>query len=611
MDIAPDMAASEPALDAIVVVESRLASDEYRVGTQVSVDRKQIEAIAPVEVEQLLKRLPGLSVYRPGGPGGVSEIFLRGAESNFTAVFLDGIRMNDSSNTRGGAVDLSMLASGELERLDIAMGAMSAIYGSDAMAGVIRMDSAYPDDGRTTVYGEAGTAGDWRAGASASLPLVGGSRLGLSAGRLDGGDAVEGSSLELTSVSARLSGDWDIGEGWRIDLRQAWRDRTSYPEVSGGPELAVSPELERADGAQSSVSMRAAFAPGNWQSELLASYLEAEDDVSTPAVAPGVLEGQPAYTSDTRYARTELFWSNRLKTDGSRDFAVGLDVVGEKGRDDGTVDLGFAVLPNAYRLDRTTVSGFVEYGQDLWPSVSSTLALRLDHVDGDTRISGKFGIAKSLVAADGRLWARIANGFKLPSFFALGNPLYGNENLRPEEVQNLELGFDQSLSQSMDYSISVFTSRYDNLVDFDFETFTNVNRGRIDIDGLTVAASYLLSDSWRLAADATFANIDSASGELRRRPEQTGGIGLAWESGGAWSAEAALRYVGSRLLTSIPTGDLSADGYAYVDATLSYAPKEAVDFWFAVDNLFDEDYEDAPGFPAPGVTLRLGVRLTM
>ena len=103
----------------------------------------------------------------------MSEIFLRGAESNFTAVFLDGIRMNDSSNTRGGAVDLSMLAAGELERLDIAMGAMSAIYGSDAMAGVIRMDSAYPDDGRATVYGEAGTVEDWRVGASASLPLVG------------------------------------------------------------------------------------------------------------------------------------------------------------------------------------------------------------------------------------------------------------------------------------------------------------------------------------------------------------------------------------------------------------------------------------------------------
>ena len=230
------------------------------------------------------------------------------------------------------------------------------------------------------------------------------------------------------------------------------RDRTSYPEVSGGPEFAVSPELERADGAQSSVSLRASFAPGNWQSELLASYLEAEDEVWTPAVTPGVLEGQPAYTSDTRYTRTEFFWSHRLETDGGPDFAVGLDVVGEKGRDDGTVDLGFAVLPNAYRLDRTTVSGFVEYGQDLCPSVNSTLALRLDHVDGDTRVSGKFGVAKTLASADARLWARIANGFKLPSFFALGNPLYGNDELKPEEVRTFEFGFDQSLSERLDYS---------------------------------------------------------------------------------------------------------------------------------------------------------------
>ena len=98
---------------------------------------------------------------------------------------------------------------------------------------------------------------------------------------------------------------------------------------------------------------------------------------------------------------------------------------------------------------------------------------------------------------------------------------------------------------------------------------------------------------------------------MRRRPEQSGGIGLAWESGGAWSADAALRYVGSRLITSIPTGDVTDGAYTYLDATLTYAPADTVTLWLAADNLLDADYEDAPGFPAAGVTIRLGVRLRM
>jgi outer membrane cobalamin receptor len=610
MDLPPDMP-SDPAIDSIVVVESRLGDEEYRLGTQLSVDEAELEVIVPADAEQLLKRLPGISVHRPGGPGGVSEVFLRGAESNFTAVFVDGVRMNDSSNTRGGAFDFSNLAAAEIKRVDVAMGAMSAIYGSDAMAGVIRMDSSYPESRLAEIYGEVGSESDWRAGASATLPVGEEIDLGLRVATLDGGDAVEGSGLELTTVAARLSGDRLAGAGWQVDMRHAERERTSFPEVSGGPELAVARDLEVADGSQSSVSARFDFsAGGGWQSELTASHLFIEDDVVTPAVAPGVLEGQPAFTTDTEYRRSQLFWSNRLELDGNRDLAAGLDLVDEDGRDDGSVDLGFAVVPNAYRLDRTIASGFLEYGQDWLSGVSANLAVRVDHFESDTRLSGKIGVAKSLPAHDARLWARIANGFKLPSFFALGNPLYGNPDLEPEKVRNIELGYDQSLGGRFEYSVSVFTSRYDNLVDFDFETFTNVNRGRIDIDGVTASVSYLLDTDLRTTADATWAQIDSASGELRRRPEETAGIGFAWEPG-AWSLDATMRYVGSRLITSIPTGDVRDGAYTYVDATLAYSPSDTLRLWLAVDNLFDSNYEDAPGFPAPGVTVRVGFRMTM
>ncbi|MEJ8567028.1 TonB-dependent receptor plug domain-containing protein [Elongatibacter sediminis] len=597
-------------LEEVEVIGTYLADGAADAETRISLDRDELEAIMPSEPEQLLQRLPGVSVFRPGGAGGVSEIFLRGAESNFTAVYVDGMRLNDSANTRGGSFDFSTLAANDIGRVDIGMGAMSAIYGSDAMAGVIRIDTAYPEAGSGTVYAEAGTEDDWRAGAAGSLALGDRAALGLRISEVDGGDAVDGSSLDLTSISARLSGRRPGGDAWRIDVRHTDRSRTSYPEISGGPELALLPDLETAEGTQTGVSAQSDWTVSdNWQMEFLGNWVDIENHGSTPAVPPGLLDGQPAFTSDSEYRRGQLLWINRVRLGTRARLAFGLDLIEERGRDDGMVDFGFALLPNGFSLDRTTATGFVELANEWAAGLESTIAVRIDHTDVDTRLSGKLGLAKAIGANGGRLWARAANGFKLPSFFALGNPLFGNPDLKPEEVTSFELGYDLPLGDRAMAGISLFTSEYRDLVDFDFETFTNVNRGVIDIDGVHLYGRVQVSDAVWLRADATLTDISSAAGELRRRPETTGGLHLTWEPLPAWSVDAAARYIGERLITSIPTGDIRDDAYLMANVTVRYRATPFLALWLAVDNLFDSNYQDAPGFPAPGSRARLGAEL--
>lgn len=599
-------------LEEVVVLGSylgdRVADDE----TRVSVGSAELRAIEAADAEQILRRLPGVSVFRPGGPGGVSEVFLRGAESNFTAVYVDGVRLNNSANTRGGSFDFSTLAPHGIERVDIAMGAMSAIYGSDAMAGVVRIETGYPEAGGVALHGEVGTHGDWRGGAAGTAALGDGVRLSARISESDGGDAVDGARLDLTRASARLAGQHANGR-WRIDLRHARRDRTSYPEVSGGPEFAVLPDLETAEGEETSLAARLDHSVNaRWSMDFLASWAHIEDRSATPAVPPGMLDGQPAFTSDSRYRRGEFRWVNRLDFSDRDRLAFGLNVVGEEGRDEGTVDLGFAVLPNAYELDRTTASVFAEWAHRRASGLETSVALRVDDAEDMTRVSGKLGIARTFTGDRGRVWARAANGFKLPSFFALGNPLFGNPDLRPEKVASLEVGYDRSLGNGIDAGVSVFTSRYEDLVDFDFETFRNVNRGRIDVDGLSFRAEAELTTDLALSADLTLSDIDSDSGELRRRPETTGGVQLTWwplQRGGAWSLDAAVRYVGERLITSIPTGDVEDGAYWFVDATARYRASRSLAFWFALDNAFDAAYQHAPGFPAPGRGARIGAEL--
>jgi outer membrane cobalamin receptor len=208
------------------------------------------------------------------------------------------------------------------------------------------------------------------------------------------------------------------------------------------------------------------------------------------------------------------------------------------------------------------------------------------------------------------LWARAANGFKLPSFFSLGNPLFGNPALDLEKVRNFEVGAERSFG-NVHASVSVFSNLYTNLVDFDFETFTNINRGRINVDGAAVGLDYSPTSDLALGADLTWSDVSSSGEPLRRRPETTGGAHMRWTVSDGWTFDAAVRYVGSCLITSIPTGDVHEGPYMLVDATLNRQVSKSLVLWLALDNATDTDHQGAPGFPSPGRRVRLGFMVTL
>ena len=609
--LASERAASQTPIEEIVTVETRLDVDRFAIGEEVSVGSADLSAIRPVDAENLFRTLSGFSVSRPGGPGGVSEVFLRGAESNFTAVYIDGVRLNDPSNTRGGSFDFSSLGVFDIDRVDVSAGAMSAIYGADAMAGVIFMRSAWAESGSPSVFLEAGSVDNWRVGAQASFDVGDDAEWGVRVSSIDGGNEIDGSSLRLNTLGTRLVGNFSNSGSWQLNLRHATRDRSSFPEVSGGPELAVNRELEIADGDSLTLAGEAQWTvTDSWESDLYLNFARNRDNSRTPAVAPGLLDGQPAFSSITSYERAQLLWVNRLDLSADLSLVTGIDIVSEDGSDDGAVDLGFALAPNAYELDRSTSSAFAELGKRWDDRLTTTFAARWDRFGSDERFSGKLGVTRTVSQSGSRVWGRLANGFKLPSFFALGNPLFGNPGLLPEKVRSAEVGYTHELNDSSRVSASAFKSRYDNLVDFDFDTFINVNRGRIDVSGIEVRGDFRLSESVTLHADATLSEIASSSGPLRRRPERTGGISLNWATSERWSLNVIARYVGSRLITAIPTGDVDASGYALFGATARYERLSTQSFWIAVDNAFDEDYQDAPGFPSPGARVRFGASLS-
>ena len=603
--------ATQKEIEEIVIVDSRLDISTFAVGQNISVTREQLENTRPADVEQLLQRLPGFTLSRPGGAGGVSEIFVRGAESNFTAVYVDGIRLNNSSNTRGGSFDSSMIDAFSVGQIDVATGAMSAIYGADAMAGVIRIRSAWAEPGESVVIAEAGSSNSWRAGLGTSLQIGSNAEWNLRGSATDGGTAVEGSTLQNKNFSTRLAGDWAQQGTWEINLRSVERDRTGFAEVSGGPDFAVNRDLEAATADELSVATAAKWIlSDHWSSDLYVSATRISDNTYTPSVAAGVLDAQPAFAALTEYERAQLLWVNTISLSDRMSLVAGAEAVRELGSDSGFVDFGI-ILPNAYTMDRSTSSAFLEIGQDWGSGFVSNVAFRLDDDRNDQRASGKIGIQKQITEQGSQIWARVANGFKLPSFFALGNPLYGNPDLLVEQVDNAELGYTHVLDGRAEFIVSAYQSQYVDLVDFDFETFTNVNRGQFDVKGIELRAAIQLSSQLEFTADSNFANISSSSGPLRRRPEKTGGVAFDWSPSEQWTANVYARYVGERLITSIPTGDVIEPVATIVGATANFTPNAEQRYWITIDNMFDTEYQDAPGFPSPGATVRVGLRMTL
>ena len=136
----PAPASPTPTQTEIVVTGSRVATDPDDVGANVTVlKREDFDVEKPAQLSDILRRVAGVHVDQVGGRGGTGSLYVRGADPNYTLVLIDGVRVNDPTNARGGSFDFSTLDVADVERVEIARGPYSAVYGGDALAGVINI----------------------------------------------------------------------------------------------------------------------------------------------------------------------------------------------------------------------------------------------------------------------------------------------------------------------------------------------------------------------------------------------------------------------------------------------------------------------------------------
>lgn len=608
--------AQEPAEDNPIVVTATRRPTPLRSlpADIVVIDIDAARDRGALSLDAALADVSGLQVVRSGPVGQQASVFSGGSESNHTLVLFDGVRINDPAAPEG-LFDAGQDTLGDASRIEVLQGPMSALYGSDALGGVINVLPRRGGDGAFNLRLEA---------AVGSFETV---------NALAGADGMQGRLRYAVSAEAYATDGYDVTPE-RVSTFTGEEDGAEMTTLTGvfdfalndtfGLDLLVRQRESRADYDPAS------FPPPNFNEQLtddadaeiaqndsalwrLGATWKASEALSLRA-SGGVVETDRV-ASDAGVA-TDVFHGERRFADVTADWqignAIGL-VLGATTEEEeieavqfGSPLAGTQAHWGAYAAAQATRGGF-----------DFTAALRHDDHDG-------FGAAQTWrvgaayhVTDDARIYAAAGTSFRAPSLYERF-VFFGNPALEPEEGQSAEIGADARFAlfgreDGLEFGALYRRSTIDNLIAFNsFFSYDNVDKAEIDFAEARIGLQPL---AW-LSAQLTYANTDARDAttdeQLRRRPRHAWSAALTAEHG-AVSGQVSLRQIGSRQdIVYDDAGFFQGVGgvvaYDVVHASAAWRTSERIRLFLAADNVLDETYEPANGFAGAPRSVTFGIR---
>ncbi len=589
----------------------------YQSQSVFTLTQKDFEESGSRTVRDALERVPGVHLDQHSSGGGVTSVYLRGSEPNFTLVMIDGVKVNDPMNSRGGSFDFSSLSLEMVDRIEIVRGPLSLVYGSDPLAGVIHIitrGKESKEKNRVHYTLSNKRAADFGASISEEMSF-GDSSLDMS--YLENGDTRDESSLVAKNAHGNFNFNLEESRALHATLRYSEKDALMFPDDSGGVEQSVIREREKQDAREFSSAMEFTHSPASsFSYSLSASYFTRSDDIHSPGVAPGVRDpfGIPENKTANSLDRIQIAEKNLFVLSDTLQLVIGGDLQYESGESDGAVFFGEEELPANFSKNRY-VGGFY---QELSWSVSKSLiaysGLRCDFPeDFSQTLLPRVGIVYHL-SPTSDLHVQWGKGYKLPSFFALSHPIVGNPDLSPEESRGGEVSVSKSFfKEQATVELALFSTRYKNTIDLEEGPPPQlVNREKVSADGGELSVGVKLSSSVTISSYATFVETDikGTSEELRSRPKWKAGGGVGYRPEAPYRIYLGALFVDEVLESSIPTGDLTLPSYTRLDLTTSWELSKEFLLHLVVRNILDKDYLTAVGAPAPGASVEVGITAT-
>jgi outer membrane cobalamin receptor len=623
-----------------------LVADSVTVLTREELDARQITTLGDA-----LRLVAGFGVARNGGPGTVTSVFPRGGESDYTMVLVDGVRMNGF----GGGLDFSQVPTAVAERIEIVRGPQSALYGSDAIGGVVQVVT--PRGGPSVVDGLAevggrdarrasgmarGSVGRWHGAASAQHMRDD----GFTGTAPADGTRVTNDDSRITDVSAGLGWRGDAGTDLFGTVRLVDSERGT-PGPFGSNPVGNFSGVDRAARnltTQRSAAVRLLQPLGGAASRV---RLRAEADVADFDLAYRARFGSEG---ETARAHGRLQADAALTT--SLSVSAGGEWVGESGRSTYIV-AGVAEVP----VERDVWAGFAEARWQPLAGVSITGGARASRItrqalaanpaafsprpvfadDTVVAVNPKVTTAWTIVPDGGRagtstkLHAAAGTGIRPPDAFEIA--FTDNEGLKPERSVSVEAGITQTLANgAVHLDGTWFHNRYDDLIvavgrfssasRFQTDNIANARARGVELAltvrpaaRLTARATYTFLDSEILAVDGVNGQAPSpfAVGDrLLRRPRHQGSADVAWGTS-RFQAFATLAVRGTTLDVEPNFGTFGGlfenDGYSAVSVGGAWTIVPQLTAFARVVNALDARYEDTLGYPALGRTAYVGLRI--
>lgn len=623
------------ALGELVVTATRVAVPLATVPAAVTVVRgEELRARGVAHVLDAIRALPGISVVQSGSHGATTSLFVRGGESDYVKVLVDGVPINEP----GGRADLANLSTANIERIEVVRGPASVLYGSDAVSGVIQIFTRNGGERtRATASVRAGSYGTLAYDAEVS-GSAGPVNFALAAAHY-GTDGVYAFNNEYRNdvVSGRLRYRPDALTEIVATLRYG-DARYHYPTDGAGnvvdrnayqddQRLVAGLEIARrlTDRFEARLLLTA--------SELDALTHDAQDDAADTL-------GAFAYRSDSDIRRraAELRANYRLAELGT--LTAGVEFEAQSLENASESDSEWGPSSDAFGAERTNRGYYTQLLLEPIGSLYLTLGARLDDNDAfGTFETYRAGIAYGF-ASGTRLRGAFGTAFKEPTFHENYSEGYsrGNPDLRPERSRSWEAGIEQSLlGGRITLAATYFDQRFRDMIQYravpiDANEPNYENIAKVDISGVELEAS--LTPMRGLAARIGYTHLDATVVDagfqegpdaefvhgrpLIRRPAHSARLDLRYGLARRGTLDLGVQYIGERDdldFSDWPSKRVTLPAYTRVDigtelALLSESGRRpAVTALLRVENLFDEDYEEIVRFRTRGRTLTAGVRV--
>lgn len=573
-------------LEPVVVTATRRAMPESEVlAPTIVVAREQLELFPAADVADVLRMQTGLEIARNGGPGQPASLFIRGTDSNHALVLVDNVRINPG--TIGGA-PLENIDPASIERIEIIKGPRSAIWGSDAIGGVVHIITRRAERNTLDVAVGAGRYGTRTVGGNAALTGHAGS-LAASVNWLDS-DGFATRRFDPTdrgyrNLSATLGATTQVGtvdltvRGWHSEGTSEYSDFFATPVDQ--------------DYRNTSLAAEAAWQPmAGWRTQLrltdFRSRIEqnqADDFVATQ--------------------RWQADWQNDIDAGDHHRLTFGIVAAWE---DADTLSFGSG-------FDASTNTKFI-YAQDQIDAGRHRLLLAAGYTDHSTfgghatwNTEYGFELQPGLSA-----FAVAGTAFRAPDAtdrFGFG----GNPDLEPERSRHYEAGLRGRIGDRQTWSANAFLTRIADLIQFitvSFDPFVGENRNieRARISGVEFDWRYR-SELWQIQAGLNLQQPKDLSNDSRllRRARRNATFAIARRFGNG-RIGLDLLAAGNRRDFGFPE-PVRMGGYLLANLSAQWTFAERLTLTARVENLLDRDYELASGYNTAGRSLFAAVRYSL